>query len=148
MQLMLQGLIGLDMSFRITPSQTSTPSWPKPKTCRIHPNLVLVLPPSLVTCGRWESKTKRRKKNNNKKTFVLSNVLWMDLTNEESARMFGTACKTWEDMLKLPRNEWRMEGVPCIMHYGKRLPWYVPVLLSQPSLPWRQMKVCREAGPQ
>lgn len=40
----------------------------------------------------------------------MSNVLWMDLTNEESAQMFGTACKTWEDMLKLPRNEWRMEG--------------------------------------
>lgn len=40
----------------------------------------------------------------------MSNVLWMDLTNEESARMLGTACKTWEDMLKLPRNEWRMEG--------------------------------------
>lgn len=147
---MLQGLIGLDMSFRITPSQTSTPSWQKPKTCRIHPNLVLVLPPSLVTCGRWESKTKRRKKKKKQQKNICHVKCVVDGPDQ-----WRVCTDVWDSVQNLgghaeTSSKWVEDGgVPCvIIHYGKRLPWYVPVLLSQPSLPWRQIKVCREAGPQ
>jgi len=97
-----------NFSFRITPSQMSTPFWPKPKSCRITPNLIpLILQPSLLLCVVGQSKR-------------VENLLWTLFNSMSGVWPLGTAFKTWGtgwNICSLTVGEWG--NTYFHMHYGK-----------------------------